>query len=261
MPVTRRGRSGGTLLAASGGWVTSPGEEVSWVRSSDLQILVHGGAVFTADGRVSVPALAPRLHGLTIARLRAADAGRYECQLNTEPKSNLFFDLTVLDEAEAAVETTTEAAWEPAEAAVALWALGGGDVWAARGAAALLACAATRAGPAPPRAPPLDIRWLRGGQPLVLQDGDSMERSVERARATSRLRLAAPRPRDEGEYTCVAAGHRATLRLHLRDEENMGEMEAMQRDQSAGGGAGAARPAWAAALAAVMLPRVALVAL
>lgn len=81
------------------------------MRSSDLQILTHAGSVFTADARVSVsqaPAAAREaltsrddvaagaVHTLRLERLRAADAGRYECQVNTEPKMSLFFNLTVL---------------------------------------------------------------------------------------------------------------------------------------------------------------------
>lgn len=84
------------------------------MRSSDLQILTHAGSVFTADARVSVsqaPAAAREaltsrddavaaghtlVHTLRLERLRTADAGRYECQVNTEPKMSLFFNLTVL---------------------------------------------------------------------------------------------------------------------------------------------------------------------
>lgn len=72
------------------------------MRSRDLQILAHAGAVFTADARVSAasgPAPPPApgsRHTLLIERLRLSDAGRYECQVNTEPKMSLFFNLTVL---------------------------------------------------------------------------------------------------------------------------------------------------------------------
>lgn len=124
--------------------------QVSWIRSSDLQILTHAGTVFTADARVSAitGAAAERgagagegahdspppaagagadaddyaddysaeawaaaeepaggggpeeetVHTLHIERLRSADSGRYECQINTEPKMSLFFNLTVSGE-------------------------------------------------------------------------------------------------------------------------------------------------------------------
>lgn len=74
--------------------------QVSWVRSRDLQILSHAGVVFTADTRVSATSSAEGAgasrHSLRIERLRASDAGRYECQVNTEPKMSLFFNLTVV---------------------------------------------------------------------------------------------------------------------------------------------------------------------
>lgn len=69
------------------------------MRSRDLQILSHAGAVFTADARVSAAetrAGSGSSHVLKIERLRVADGGRYECQVNTDPKLSLFFNLTVL---------------------------------------------------------------------------------------------------------------------------------------------------------------------
>ncbi|KOB68974.1 Uncharacterized protein OBRU01_16034 [Operophtera brumata] len=78
-------------------------QSVSWVRSRDLHILSHAGTVFTADARVSATetrggAGGGSSHALHIERLRTADGGRYECQVNTDPKLSLFFNLTVLDE-------------------------------------------------------------------------------------------------------------------------------------------------------------------
>lgn len=73
--------------------------QVSWVRSRDLQILAYEGQVFTADSRVSLAQSSgahTQTHALTIARLRDSDTGRYECQLNTDPKMSLFFNLSVV---------------------------------------------------------------------------------------------------------------------------------------------------------------------
>lgn len=71
--------------------------QVSWVRSRDLVILSHAGQVFTSDARVSTSSDA-NAHVLRIERLRPSDAGRYECQLNTEPKMSLFLELVVVGE-------------------------------------------------------------------------------------------------------------------------------------------------------------------
>ncbi|KAL0821379.1 hypothetical protein ABMA28_005967 [Loxostege sticticalis] len=195
---------------------------VSWVRSRDLQILSHAGQVFTADARVSaglVRAGALSRHTLRIARLRAADAGRYECQLNTEPKMSLFYNLTVVDEPMPVVVISAE---------------GGRAVHAALGGAATLSCDA-RYDP-PPRdlpLPPLDIRWTKDGQPVNLQSsrgGVSLDTERWAWRAVSRLTLAGLAEEDAGVYTCAASDVAETVLLDVGLES---PMEAMQRDQSA----------------------------
>ncbi|CAH0588253.1 unnamed protein product [Chrysodeixis includens] len=228
-------------------------KSVSWVRSRDLQILAHAGAVFTADARVSAasgPAPAPApgsRHTLHIERLRLSDAGRYECQVNTEPKMSLFFNLTVLDEPVPEVVVSV---------------LGDSVVAARAGGAATLACEA-RYSP-PPRAlplPALDLRWQRGDQPLSLQSprgGVALDTQRWEARVQSRLTLAELSAADAGEYTCAVGERAATLHLTLYDDED--HAEAMQRDQ-AGGGAGAAGGAGRAGRAlASLLSLVALLA-
>lgn len=60
-------------------------------------ILSHAGQVFTTDARVSTASDAGK-NVLHVERLRPSDAGRYECQLNTEPKMSLFFELVVVGE-------------------------------------------------------------------------------------------------------------------------------------------------------------------
>ncbi|XP_039758885.1 uncharacterized protein LOC120632913 [Pararge aegeria] len=204
--------------------------QVSWVRSSDLQILTHAGAVFTADARVSCSEApdagdaddaddwAPRVtsrdggaagavHTLRIARLRPGDAGRYECQINTEPKMSLFFNLTVV---------------ESSLPAVAVRALGGARRGAA-GGAAQLACEA-RYEPAPPALlaalPALHVSWARDGLALDPQSprgGVSLDTERWAGRVRSRLTLARLRGADAGRYTCRAGAASAELRLRVGD--------------------------------------------
>ncbi|KAJ8718718.1 hypothetical protein PYW08_002955 [Mythimna loreyi] len=204
------------------------GQAVSWVRSRDLQILSHAGAVFTADSRVSATSApgavgAASRHSLRIERLRTADAGRYECQINTEPKMSLFFNLTVVDEPVPEVVVSV---------------LGSGAVHARAGGTATLACEA-RYEP-PPRAlplPPLDVRWQFGAAPVSLQSargGVALDTARWPARVESRLTLAGVAARDAGDYTCSAAGRAATLTLVL-DQDDDDHAEAMQRDQAAAG--------------------------
>ncbi|KAJ2949341.1 hypothetical protein O0L34_g15252 [Tuta absoluta] len=215
---------------------------VSWVRTRDLQILSHSGVVFTADARVSVPPppspatvrSATRTYALRIDRLRAADAGRYECQLNTEPKMSLFFDLSVVDEFEA-TETpepsTIQYPWDEDE--IEMWVVEK-EVCVAEGGNAELACEARVLSKPFDAAPPLDIRWIRAGKPLTLQDGYTVLRLASAAQAESRLRLSGARAADAGEYTCAVGPRSATITLTVSDRESVGEME-MQRDQWAGG--------------------------
>lgn len=67
------------------------------MRTSDLQVLTVGDITFTND---------PRFHseyshkddeswGLIIKNVQFKDAGRYECQINTEPKMKRYVNLVV----------------------------------------------------------------------------------------------------------------------------------------------------------------------
>ncbi|XP_059062674.1 hemicentin-2-like [Achroia grisella] len=223
-------------------------KSVSWVRSRDLQILTHSGVVFTMDGRVSTTVDGNRTtsrHSLHIDRLRTSDAGRYECQLNTDPKMSLFFNLTVLDEP--VPETVVTLQGPPV-------------VRAALGGTVTLECEA-RYEP-PPRElplPPLDIHWLKDDEIIDLQsprggEGGGVWLDTERwaARAVSRLTLAALGAPAAGRYTCRAGGRAAGLTLLLAE----GDLEAMQRDQAAAVRASPAPPPRRAhlALALVLVP-------
>ncbi|CAH0718055.1 unnamed protein product, partial [Brenthis ino] len=232
---------------------------VSWVRSSDLQILTHAGYVFTADARVScaeAPAAgapgavltsrdegwqrAGSVHTLRIDHLRESDSGRYECQINTEPKLSLFFNLTVV-ESQLPTVSVRAVVEEGADGEGGA----GGVVWGAVGGAAQLACEA-RYEPTPTpdvlgALPPLSIQWLHEGDSLDPQSargGISLDTERWAARTVSRLTLAALGASDAGRYVCVAGERRAALRLRLhgiddRDYEVLeGEIETMQRDQA-----------------------------
>ncbi|XP_046966680.1 uncharacterized protein LOC124534733 isoform X2 [Vanessa cardui] len=238
---------------------------VSWVRSSDLQILTHAGAVFTADARVSCseapagPAIGDTgsdellgdiltsrddtgrvtgaVHTLRIERLRMSDSGRYECQINTEPKLSLFFNLTVV---------------ESALPVVSVRAVGtnGGAVWGTRGGATRLTCearyelahsSAELSADVLAALPPLRMRWLHDGitlDPQGSRGGISLDTERWAGRVLSRLTLAQLSALDAGRYTCAAADRSATLLLRLRGMDDQdyeaieSEMETMQRDQA-----------------------------
>lgn len=83
-------------------------KKVSWIRSSDLQILSSGRVVFTSDSRFTVDTVETddehvdqeerQLWTLTLHQARVTDEGLYECQLNTEPKSRANVTLVVKGE-------------------------------------------------------------------------------------------------------------------------------------------------------------------
>ncbi|CAF4921676.1 unnamed protein product [Pieris macdunnoughi] len=236
-----------TVVASAGGSVELhcrvlrlADRAVSWVRSSDLQILTHAGAVFTADTRVSCAAASqedPRgtVHSLRIEVLRASDSGRYECQINTEPKMSLFFNLTVIE-------------WDLPVVSVSV--LSGSVQRAVLGGSAILSCearyepsAALAAIPAAALAalPPLTLHWEHNGEALNPQSargGISLETERWETRLESRLTLAALVVKDAGRYVCAAPADCATISLRLyrregddRDDDIIdGEME-MQRDE------------------------------
>lgn len=70
--------------------------QVSWLRSSDSQVLSAGWTKFVGDRRFMVfPAERSHTWGLEIRNVTPADTGLYFCQVNTEPKISLDFHLTV----------------------------------------------------------------------------------------------------------------------------------------------------------------------
>ncbi|XP_008201115.2 uncharacterized protein LOC103315085 isoform X3 [Tribolium castaneum] len=69
---------------------------VSWIRSRDLHILTSGAATFSSDSRFeAVPSPGGDFWGLRIRGVHLSDSGQYECQVNTDPKMSLAFNLSV----------------------------------------------------------------------------------------------------------------------------------------------------------------------
>lgn len=59
--------------------------QISWIRQRDLHILTSGPHTYTSDSRVEVVPNSDQWT-LRIVSTRPSDRGRYECQVNTEPK-------------------------------------------------------------------------------------------------------------------------------------------------------------------------------
>ncbi|XP_047996080.1 hemicentin-2-like [Leguminivora glycinivorella] len=206
---------------------------VSWVRARDLQILAHDGAVFSADPRVAVGVRTERgvvTHTLRLARLRESDGGRYECQLNTDPKLSQIYNLTVTDRAWRSIEV------EP---------LGPTRILAATGSTATLGCSARLRPAEAPDPPSLRVVWYQDGQPLLPQGGVSLDTERAPGLVTSRLTLGGLMPIHSGRYFCRVTADleedtdpftedvmKGEMVFTLVVTDSVGEMEAMQRDQS-----------------------------
>lgn len=67
------------------------------MRAVDLSVLTMGDMTFTQDKRVSseYPHGGENSWGLMIKNVQHSDAGRYECQINTEPKMKRYVNLVV----------------------------------------------------------------------------------------------------------------------------------------------------------------------
>ncbi|KAH1004993.1 hypothetical protein HUJ04_006074 [Dendroctonus ponderosae] len=80
------------------------GKVVSWIRTKDILILTSGPHTFASDFRFEVIHSEKNVEfwGLRIRGVKEDDAGQYECQVNSEPKMSLAYQLTVsaLGEAE-----------------------------------------------------------------------------------------------------------------------------------------------------------------
>jgi hypothetical protein len=70
--------------------------QVSWIRTRDLHILTSGSLTYTSDSRFEVlHAPGSEVWTLRIMSAQPRDQGKYECQVNTDPKLNFAVFLTV----------------------------------------------------------------------------------------------------------------------------------------------------------------------
>lgn len=70
--------------------------QVSWIRSRDLHILTSGTLTYTSDSRFEVLHVpGSEVWTLRIMSAQPRDQGRYECQVNTDPKINFAVSLIV----------------------------------------------------------------------------------------------------------------------------------------------------------------------
>ncbi|XP_076750384.1 zwei Ig domain protein zig-8 isoform X2 [Xylocopa sonorina] len=187
---------------------------VSWMRSKDLHILTSGNTLFSSDTRFG-PQHTPGSDAWTLRldNARKTDSGKYECQVNTEPKMMYAVQLSVRG-----YESTAPVAS----------IMGPREQKVPSGSTITLRCVIL----SPYQTRPIrGVQWLRDNKLLTFQaarGGINVETVRGAARTVSELTLAAVTPNDVGKYSCrPTEGRTDTVMLIVEPGERT---EAMQRD-------------------------------
>ncbi|XP_076285080.1 zwei Ig domain protein zig-8 isoform X3 [Lasioglossum baleicum] len=178
---------------------------VSWIRKRDLHILTSSIHAYTGDGRFSVEhPEASNEWTLKIDYVQQRDAGVYECQVNTEPKMNLAFALSV----------------EAAQAKI----LGPEDVYVKKGSTISLTCTVNVQS-----TPPSSVLWHHGAAVVDFDSprgGVSLETEKTESGTTSRLLVTQARLADSGNYTCIPSNAiPASVMVHVLNGEHPAAMQ------------------------------------
>uniref|UniRef100_A0A6P4EI66 Uncharacterized protein LOC108042446 n=1 Tax=Drosophila rhopaloa TaxID=1041015 RepID=A0A6P4EI66_DRORH len=98
MPRNITGRTGHTEAIIKCRVDSLHDKSVSWIRKRDLHILTVGTATYTSDKRFQVTeSKDAREWTLHVKSPLAKDSGIYECQVNTEPKMSMAFQLNIIE--------------------------------------------------------------------------------------------------------------------------------------------------------------------
>ncbi|XP_048512582.1 zwei Ig domain protein zig-8 isoform X2 [Athalia rosae] len=174
---------------------------VSWIRKRDLHILTAGILTYTSDQRFQV--IRPDKSEnwtLQIKFPQERDSGIYECQVNTEPKMSLSYNLNVV-EARARI-------------------FGPADIYVKTGSVLTLTCLMSQG--------PHDlgtVAWYHGSHPVLASPPGSNDVALEPRVAvdtewsdalTSRLKITHAKPSDSGNYSCVpTVADSASVNVHV----------------------------------------------
>ncbi|XP_032671093.1 uncharacterized protein LOC116844079 isoform X2 [Odontomachus brunneus] len=205
---------------------------VSWMRSRDLHILTSGNFAFSSDARFG-PQHSPGSDAWTLRldNARKTDSGKYECQVNTEPKIMYAVQLSVRDpdKPEGYDEPhsqQTRISYESTAPVADI--MGPREQRVPSGSTITLRCVIL----SPYQTRPIrGVQWLRDNKLLTFQaarGGINVETERGAARTVSVLTLAAVTQDDVGNYSCrPTEGRSATVILVVEEGERT---EAMQRD-------------------------------
>ncbi|KAL7301894.1 hypothetical protein TKK_0005493 [Trichogramma kaykai] len=205
--------------------------QVSWMRSRDLHILSFASIMYISDRRFKLQ----HLNGsdawtLQLDRVRKSDAGRYECQVNSEPKIMYAVQLAVKDpnnpdEGEPQSQQS-RISFESTAPVAAI--LGPRELRLAAGSTISFKCIVT----SPYLTRPIKaVQWLKDNRLLTFQSergGINVETVANTAQTLSEATLANLGKQDSGKYTCRPnEGKADSVLLYVQDGELT---EAMLRD-------------------------------
>lgn len=207
---------------------------VSWIRSRDLHILTFNDQAFSSDTRFGPQhTRGSDAWTLRLDNARRSDSGRYECQVNTEPKMMYAVQLSVRDPDkpdghDEPHSQQTRISYESTAPLAAI--MGPREQRVSSGSTITLRCVVT----SPYQTRPVrGVQWLRDNKQLTFQaarGGINVETEKGPAQTVSELTLAKVTPSDAARYSCRPTEGRADTILLVVDEGE--RTEAMQRDAS-----------------------------
>ncbi|XP_050733884.1 hemicentin-2-like [Eriocheir sinensis] len=196
---------------------------VTWMRARDLHILTVGFITYTADQRFQV-LHSPRTDDWTlqIQTSQPRDAGRYTCQVNSDPKIVRDVYLSVTDKRflDGRLYKMPPTAGEK-DPQFGTHIVGGATRVLQAGSSLVLECVVTHTG-----APPPAVIWLRNDLPLLFDSprgGVSLQVEKSQEHTTSRLSLAAVRDQDSANYTCLPVNSTAaaSVAVHVNSADEL----------------------------------------
>ncbi|XP_033149039.1 zwei Ig domain protein zig-8 [Drosophila busckii] len=241
MPRNITGRTGHTEAIIKCRVDSLHDKSVSWIRKRDLHILTVGTATYTSDKRFQVSeSKDSREWTLHVKSPLAKDSGIYECQVNTEPKISMAFQLNI-------IEISPDA-----KAVIS----GPHDLHFKAGSAIILNCVVKQPSSVKDIGP---IYWYRGEHMITPFDADEQDNELQLSQqpaespslneilstdlqkdfATriamesqlgdtlkSRLRISNAQTTDTGNYTCQpTTASSASVLVHVINDENPAAMQ------------------------------------
>ncbi|KAF2368916.1 Immunoglobulin I-set [Trinorchestia longiramus] len=175
---------------------------VTWIRKSDVQVLTVNSYTYTSDERFSAHSSDDADEWvLKLTSAQISDFGGYECQVSTETKMSLTFELEVIV-AQAEISGTKE-----------VFMNSGGDLD--------LRCTVPQI-----TDPPDFILWYHHRTVINYSDRPGVRVTMNSARKTSRLFIKNAKAVDSGNYTCDPSNAEpAYVMVHIVKEERPAAMQ------------------------------------